>query len=126
MKKITTTVAATALAVAGIGAAPAATATTTTTAPTIVDAKKSDYPKKKRNRFWRTVKRYDPMVKYAGKKSTIDLGVSTCDFLRAGGDLYDLSLLILDADAGIAEDSMIAVMAAAPVVLCPDQQYKFE
>ncbi|HEY7821296.1 MAG TPA: DUF732 domain-containing protein, partial [Acidimicrobiia bacterium] len=62
----------------------------------------------------------------AGKKSTIDLGVATCDMLRAGGDLFDLSLLVLEVDAGIAEDSIIAVIATAPVILCPDQAYKFE
>ena len=121
MKKITAAATA-ALFAATVFVAPVASAAE----GTAVVAKKSDYSKKKQNKFWRTVKRYDPMVKYVGKKSTIDLGVSTCDFLRAGGDLYDLSLLVVEADAGIAEDSMIAVMAAAPVILCPDQGYKFE
>lgn len=111
--------------VAGLSGAPVQAATVTAE-PTIVQVKKSDYPKKKRNKFWRTVKRYDPMVKYAGKKATIDLGVSTCDLLRAGGDLFDLSLLVVEADAGPAEDSIIAVIATAPVILCPDQGYKFE
>lgn len=105
---------------------PTATAAEPASQATIVQAKKSDYPKKKRNKFWRTVKQVDPFVKYAGKKSTIDLGVATCDMLRAGGDLFDLSLLVLEVDAGIAEDSIIAVIATAPVILCPDQQYKFE
>lgn len=111
---------------AAILLAPSATAATQTSEPSIAQVKKSDYSKKKRNKFWRTVKRYDPLVKYAGKKATIDLGVSTCDLLRAGGDLFDLSLLVVEADAGVAEDSIIAVIAAAPVVLCPDQGYKFE
>lgn len=121
MKKITTAATA-ALIAASVLVAPTATAAQSTTAV----AAKSDYSKKKQNRFWTVVKSYDPMVKYAGKKSTIDLGISTCDFLRAGGDLYGLTLLLIEADAGIAEDSMIAVMAAAPVILCPDQQYKFD
>jgi len=105
---------------------PTATAAEPASQATIVQAKKSDYPKKQRNRFWRTVKQVDPLVRYAGKKATIDLGVSTCDLLRAGGDLYDLALLVYEADAGIAEDSIVAVIATAPVILCPDQQYKFE
>jgi len=105
---------------------PTATAAEPASQATIVQAKKSDYPKKKRNRFWRTVREVDPFVKYAGRKATIDLGVSTCDLLRAGGDLYDLALLVYEADAGIAEDSIVAVIATAPVILCPDQQYKFE
>lgn len=121
MKKALTAVAATALAL-GLTAAPVAHAATPATAP----AAKSDYSKKKQNRFWRVVTAYDPLVKYAGKQTTIDLGIATCDFLRAGADLYDLAALLLDSDAGIAEDSAMAVMAAAPVVLCPDQQYKFD
>ena len=126
MKKITAVLTAATFAVSLGVAAPVANAATPTTQPTIVDAKKSDYSKKKRNRFWRVAKEVDPFVKYAGKKATIDLGVSTCDLLRAGGDLFDLSLLVLEADAGPAEDSIIAVIATAPVILCPDQQYKFE
>jgi len=126
MKKITAGLAAATLALTVGVTAPTVNAATTTSTPTIVDAKKSDYSKKKRNRFWRTAKQVDPFVRYAGKKATIDLGVSTCDLLRAGGDLYDLALLVYEADAGIAEDSIVAVIATAPVILCPDQQYKFE
>ena len=124
MKKITAVASAALIAGAVLTAPPAAAAPAQQ--PTIVQAKKSDYPKKKRNRFWRTVKQVDPFVKYAGKKATIELGVSTCDLLRAGGDLYDLALLVYESDAGIAEDSIVAVIATAPVILCPDQQYKFE
>lgn len=94
--------------------------------PGISSAAVGDYSKSKRNRFWRVVSTYEPMVKYAGKKSTIALGVATCDLLRAGGDLYDLTALLIEADAGAAEESAMAIMAAAPVVLCPDQQYKFD
>jgi hypothetical protein len=92
----------------------------------VVSVKASDYSKKKKNQFWKVVTAYDPLVRYAGKKSTIALGVSTCDLLRAGGDVYDLALLVYELDAGIAEDSVIAVMSAAPVILCPDQSYKFD
>lgn len=125
MKKITAALAA-GMFGAAILVAPGAGASLAAAEPTIVNVKKSDYSKKKRNQFWRTAKRYDPLVKYAGKKATIELGVSTCDLLRAGGDLYDLALLVYEADAGVAEDSLVAVIAAAPVVLCPDQGYKFE
>lgn len=124
MKKIVAALAATVVA-GGLLAAPAQAAAPSSE-PAIASVKKSDYSKKKRNRFWRVVKKYDPLVAYAGKKATIELGVSTCDLLRAGGNLYDLSLLVVEADAGVAEDSIIAVIAAAPVVLCPDQGYKFE
>lgn len=121
MKRTAAAIGAAALA-ASLLIAPSAAATTTTVAATA----KSDYSKKKQDRFWRVVSRYEPMVKVAGKKSTVELGISTCDLLRAGGDLYDLSYLLLDADAGAAEDSIMAIMAAAPVILCPDQQYKFD
>jgi len=77
MKKITAVASAALIAGAVLTAPPAAAAPAQQ--PTIVQAKKSDYPKKKRNRFWRTVKQVDPFVKYAGKKATIELGVSTCD-----------------------------------------------
>ena len=121
MKRIT------AAAIAVLTAATVLVAPTATAAqPTAVPAAKSDYTKKQQERFWRLVTRYEPMVKYGGKKNVIGLGIATCDLLRAGGDLYDLSLLVLEADSGVAEDSIMAIMAAAPVVLCPDQAYKFE
>lgn len=121
MKKITAALLA-AFVSGALLVAPSAHAATSTTAI----AAKSDYSKAKQNRFWRVVSRYEPMVKIAGKKSTVELGIATCDLLRAGGDLYDLSYLLLESDAGVAEDSIMAIMAAAPVVLCPDQQYKFD
>lgn len=124
MKKIAATVAVALLPLALV--APPAQASAPTEVTASVPTAKKDYSKKKRNRFWRTVKKVDPFVKYAGKKSTVELGVATCDLLRAGGDLFDLSLLVLEADAGPAEDSIIAVIATAPVILCPDQGYKFE
>lgn len=126
MKKIPAVVAAAALAVGVTISAPVAHAATPATAPTIVDAKMSDYSKKKRNRFYRIAKQYDPFVKYVGKKTTVGLGVATCDLLRSGGTMYDLVDGIIEADMGIAEDTAIAIVAIAPVVLCPDQQYKFE
>lgn len=85
-----------------------------------------DYSKAKRNQFWKLVSSVEPMVKYAGRTSTINLGIATCDLLRAGGDLYDLAALLIESDPGIAEDSVMSIMAAAPVVLCPDQGYKFD
>ena len=126
MTKIPALVATTALAVSVAVSAPVAHAATPASQATIVDAKKSDYSKKKRNRFWRLVRASDPIAAMVGKKSVVDLGMSTCDLLRSGADLYDLTFLLLDADAGEVEDSIMLIMAAAPVVLCPDQQYKFE
>lgn len=124
MKKISIIIAA-ALTGAAL-TAPTASATQTAQAPTIAPAAISDYSKSKRNRFWRVVRSIEPSVSYAGKKSTISLGVGVCDYLRAGGDVYGLALMVLEADAGVAEDAVIAVIATAPVILCTDQQYKFE
>ena len=106
--------------------APSATAATETSAAAVTQVKKSDYSKKKQNRFWRVVKSYDPLAAMVGKKSVVDLGIATCDYLRSGADLYDLVWALMDSDAGVAEDSAMAIMAAAPVILCPDQQYKFD
>lgn len=122
MKKIITAIIGAVALSVSITVAPAAHAATYTSAP----AAKSDYSKAKQNRFWRVVSTYEPSVKIAGKKSTVELGIATCDLLRAGGDLYDLSYLLLESDAGVAEDAIMAIMAAAPVVLCTDQQYKFD
>jgi len=124
MKKVVAATAAT-LVAGGLLAAPAHAAAPAAE-PGISVAKKSDYSKKKRNRFHRVVKSYDPLVGLVGKKSVIDLGIATCDYLRSGADLYDLVYLLIESDAGVAEDSAMAIMAAAPVILCPDQQYKFE
>ena len=124
MKKVVAATAAT-LVAGGLLAAPAHAAAPAAE-PGISVAKKSDYSKKKRNRFYRVVKSYDPLVGLVGKKSVIDLGIATCDYLRSGADLYDLVYLLIESDAGVAEDSAMALMAAAPVILCPDQQYKFE
>lgn len=124
MKKIVAAAAATVVA-GGLLAAPAQAAAPSSE-PAIASVKKSDYSKKKRNRFYRVVKSYDPLIGIVGKKSVIGLGVATCDYLRSGADLYDLVYLLIESDAGVAEDSAMAIMAAAPVILCPDQQYKFE
>ena len=121
MKKTLAAVAALALA---FGFAPVAHAATPT--PTSASAAKSDYKKKQRNQFWRVVRSIEPNVRYAGKRDTINLGISTCEYLRAGGTLYGLAAMVTESDAGIAEDAVIAVLATAPVVLCPDQQYKFD
>lgn len=121
MKRIIAAASAAALG-AAILIAPAANAITETSVATA----KSDYTKKKQNRFWRVVRSYEPDVRYAGKRDTIDLGISTCDYLRAGGTLYGIAAMVLESDAGVAEDALMAVIAAAPVILCPDQQYKFD
>lgn len=107
---------------AAILIAPTAHATSTTVATTA----KSDYTKKQQNRFWNVVRSYEPDVRYAGKRDTINLGISTCDYLRAGGTLYGIAAMVYESEAGIAEDAVMAVIAAAPVILCPDQQYKFD
>ncbi len=92
---------------------------------TVAVSKASDYSTKKKSMFWKVVVSLEPSVKYAKKKDVIDLGILTCDLLRSGGDMEDLVSIILEVDAGSEEDALIAVISAAPVALCPDQQYKF-
>lgn len=121
MKTVTAAVTA-ALIAASVVVAPTANAVTETS----VVAAKSDYTKKQQNRFWNVVRSYEPDVRYAGKRDTINLGISTCDYLRAGGTLYGIAAMVYESEAGIAEDAVMAVIAAAPVILCPDQQYKFD
>lgn len=89
-------------------------------------ASSSGYSKKKQNQFWRVAQQVDPLVKYIGRKTTIELGIATCDLLRAGGTMYDLVYGLVETDMGAAEDVTIAIIATAPAVLCPDQQYKFD
>lgn len=120
MKKLTALIGATMLG-ATLLAAPPAMAAQPATAQTAL----KDYSLKKRNDFWRLVTRYEPMAKYGGKANVIGLGVATCDLLRAGGTLEDLALLLLESNSS-EEDTLMAIIAAAPVVLCPDQGYKFD
>lgn len=94
-------------------------------APKVALVKASDYSAKKKNQYWNAVRRLNSDARIVGKKDVIEVGVSICDLLRSGGDLYDLAELVSDADP-IVEDLIIAAMAAAPVYLCRDQQYKFE
>lgn len=119
IKKLVSVIAVTAFAFVSVPAASAYQSTVSV-------SKASDYSTKKKNMFWRIAVSLEPSVKYAKKKDVIDLGVSTCDLLRAGGDMEDLVLIILEVNAGSEEDALIAVIAAAPVALCPDQQYKFD
>lgn len=123
MKK---TIAIAVAALLSLSLAPAAHAVQVGAAPSVAVVKSSDYSKKKKNQFWRVVRSIEPSVSYAGKKATINLGVGVCDYLRSGADMYDLVAMVMVSDAGVAEDAVIAVIATSPVVLCPDQQYKFE
>lgn len=122
LKKLTA-----ALLVSGLAlvAAPAAGAAVAASEPTVVQTKKSDYKKKDRNKFWRAVKREDRDFRIIGKKDSIEMGTLTCDLLRAGGDLFDLSMLVYEADP-LIEDMLIISFAYAPVYLCPEQLYKFD
>ena len=118
IKKLISIVAVSALAFVSVPAASAYQSTATT-------SKASDYSSKKKNKFWRVAVSLEPSIKYANKKDVIELGVLTCDLLRAGGDMEDLALIIYESNAGSEEDALIAIVATAPVVLCTDQQYKF-
>lgn len=90
-------------------------------------AKASDYTTKQKNQYWKIVSTLEPDAKIIGKQDTISLGISTCELLRAGGTLEDLINILLDTeDSYLVEDIFMAATAAAPVVLCRDQQHKFE
>ena len=126
MKKTLTALAVTAgLLVASGAVAVPASASQLTTGAGVVPAKVSDYPVKKRNKYWNAMKRLSSDARILGKTDTIETGTLVCDLLRAGGDLTDLAMIANDADSSI-EDFVIASMAAAPIYLCPDQQYKFD
>lgn len=106
--------------------APAAQASVSASEPTVVQTKLSDYKKKDRNKYWRAVRREEPVdARIIGKKDVIGMGVAVCDLLRAGGDLYDLAELAAEADS-IIYDLVITTMAMAPIYLCEDQDYKFD
>lgn len=125
MKRIIAISAATFLAV-GLMTVPAQ-AQTVNAQPGISQASSNNkYTQRQRNQFWRLVRTYEPTVRVVGKRDTVSLGISTCNYLRAGGDMYGLAAILVTSDAGIAQDAIMAVMAAAPVVLCRDQRHKFE
>lgn len=84
-----------------------------------------NYTTKQKNQYWNAVKARSSDAYIIGKKDTISMGIAVCDLLRAGGDLYDLAALTAEADP-IIEEIVIVSMAAAPIYLCKDQQYKFE
>lgn len=126
LKKLTAALLVSGLA---ISAAPAAGAVSqeprTAGGGFVVPTAVSDYSKKRQNKYWNAMKRLDSDSRIIGKKDIVEMGTSVCDLLRAGGDMYDLVSLASEADP-IIEDLVIASMAAAPVYLCPDQQYKFD
>jgi hypothetical protein len=123
LKKLTATLLVSGLAFVSV---PAAEAVVTTSNQQAVVSKSSDYSAKKKTKFWNLIKSYDPLVKSVGKKQTVALGVSTCDLLRAGGDSYDLAEIVLNLDTPEFEDTIMATMAAAVIVLCPEQEYKLD
>lgn len=103
----------------------AAVALVFTAAP--AQAASSDYSTKSKNRYWSIVKARSADAAIIGKSSTIRFGVATCDLLRAGGTLYDLAdLAVSTEDYYLIEDYVSTAIAAAAVVLCPDQGYKFD
>lgn len=107
-------------------AAPVVQASTAGDRPAIVQVSTSKkYTTKQKNQYWNAVRRLEPDAQYVGKKSVVEMGISVCNLLRAGGTVSDLAMLVMDADP-IVEDLLMASMAAAPVYLCRDQQYKFD
>jgi hypothetical protein len=85
------------------------------------------YTAKQKNQYWRLVSGVTSDAKIVGKASVISFGIATCNLLRSGGTLDDLvEIFGSDPDYAIVEDLVTASIAAAPVVLCKDQQYKFD
>lgn len=96
-------------------------------AATPAQAASGDYSTKSKNRYWNVVKAQSADASLIGKRSTIEFGVATCDLLRAGGTLYDLADVAVNTeDYYLIEDYVTTAIAAAAVVLCPDQGYKFD
>jgi len=124
MKKVIAIISSIVLALT-IGVSVPASATVLSSTPTITPAKSSDYRVKNKNRYWNAVKRMDSDALIVGKKGVIEMGVLTCDLLRAGGTVYDLADLVIEADP-IIEDLLTVSVALAPIYLCKDQQYKFD
>jgi len=104
---------------------PAASASVSSQQATLAPTAVKDYSTKSKNQYWNAVRRLAPDARIVGKKSTIETGTLVCDLLKAGGDMYDLAELVADSDP-LIEDFIIAAIAAAPVYLCRNQQYKFE
>jgi hypothetical protein len=106
--------------------APAVQASSVGDRPAVVSVPASKgYTTRQKNQYWNAVRRLEPDARIVGKKSVIEMGVSVCGLLRAGGTLRDLASLVMDADP-IVEDLLMASIAAAPIYLCRDQQYKFD
>lgn len=124
MKKVIAVTSVILIAMSVSVAAPVSAATSSS-AISIAPSKSSDYSTKNKNRYWNAVRSYDSDARLVGKKSIIEMGVLTCDLLRAGGELSDLAELVIDADP-IIEDLLTISIAVAPVYLCKDQQYKFD
>ena len=90
-------------------------------------AASSDYSTQAKNRYWSIVKARSADAAIIGKRDTIRFGVSVCDLLRSGGTLYDLAdIAVSSDDYYLIEDYVSTAIAAAAVVLCPDQGYKFD
>lgn len=95
-------------------------------APSAAQAK-SNYTTKQKNKYWNVVKSLSDDAYIIGKKDTIAFGIATCDMLRAGGTMEDLVDIFLSSeDSYLVQEIFTASVAAAPVVLCKDQQYKFD
>lgn len=90
-------------------------------------ASAAGYSTKQKNRYWALVKSMDSDANIIGKRGIIEFGIATCDLLRAGGTVDDIIEAMLSTDDFyIIEDLAITAVATAPVVLCKDQQYKFD
>ena len=123
MKKAVIALAATAglLVASGLVAIPASASQSTVT-----QTAARDYTTNQKNKLWNAVRREVPTdARIIGKKDVVALAVTTCDLLRAGADLTDLSMLVVEADP-IIEDLIITVFAFSPVYMCRDQNYKFD
>ncbi len=64
-----------------------------------------------------------PELRAISKKQLVTAAKTTCKYLRAGGGI--LGAVDLAMDAGIRENTAIALVAGAVVFYCPDQENNF-
>lgn len=86
----------------------------TTSAPSIND----EY-------FYDIEQSYGPV--YVDKPTLVEIGRTTCSYLREGADAYDLMDVVNQSAAEVGNrELMIVVVASAITNFCPDQSYKFD
>jgi hypothetical protein len=75
---------------------------------------------KKEIRYVKLLKSEAPELYVVGNKRLVKSGKLTCRYLRSGATVVDAIELI--EDAGLDQDTAIAIVAAAVVFFCPEEE----